>query len=72
MLIAHVFRNGLEVTDSIQAHRFKWRRVSYIPRSPPNDDSAWNASYSAGYKQIQVSVDEVKAHATYHCDIFDT
>ena len=72
MLIAHVFRNGLEVTDSIQASRFKWRRVSYIPRTPPNDDATWNSSYSAGYKQIQISVDEVKAHATYHCDIFDT
>ena len=72
MLIAHVFRNGLEVTDSIQGHRFKWRRVSYIPRTPPNDDVTWNSSYSAGYKQIQVSVDEVKSHATYHCDIFDT
>ena len=72
MLIAHVFRNGLEVTNSIQAHRFGWRRVSYIPRASPNDDETWNSSYSVGYKQIQIRVDEVKAHATYHCDIFDT
>lgn len=72
MLIAHVFRNGVDVTEMIQDSRFRWRRVSYTQQPPPFDDTTWNLSYSAGYKQIQVSVDEVMARATFHCDIFDS
>ena len=72
MLIAHVFKNGVDVTGMIQDSRFRWRRVSYISQPPPFDDTTWNLSYSAGYKQIQVSVDEVLARATFHCDIFDS
>lgn len=72
MLIAHVFKNGVDVTGMIQDSRFRWRRVSYVSQPPPFDDTTWNLSYSAGYKQIQVSVDEVLARATFHCDIFDS
>lgn len=69
LLIAHVFLNGVEVTDEIPASRFRWRRVSYYPRPHPNDDESWNAMYAQGYKQISVTVDSVESRATFHCDI---
>jgi len=69
LLIAHVFRNGVEITDEIAAERFRWERVSIIPQPPPFDDASWNASYISGYKQILVTVDDVYSKATFHCRI---
>lgn len=68
-LKAHVFRNGVEVTDSIPVSKFAWRRVSYYSQAPPNDDATWNAAYAAGYRQITITADSVYSRATYHCDI---
>lgn len=68
-LIARVFRNGVEVTDQISASKFKWTRTSLEPREPPFDDATWNSFYQAGYKQIQVMVDDVQSKATFHCEI---
>jgi len=67
-LIAHVFRNGVEVTNAISETKFKWRRVSYYS---PNDDVAWNQLYSSGYKQVTVSIQDVTQRATFHCDILE-
>ena len=70
-LIAHVYENTIEVTDILPKYRFKWRRVS----SDPVADVLWNDLYApnkennVGYKQIEISVDEVNASATFHCDI---
>lgn len=69
LLIAHVFLNGVEITDELPASRFRWRRISFFPRQPPDDDASWNALYAQGYKQISVTIDTVEARATFHCDI---
>ena len=67
MLIAHVYSNGVDVTDTIDAANFRWRRVSYIPN--PTGDAAWNAQYVSGYKQISITIDSLESIATFHCDI---
>lgn len=69
LLIARVFRNGAEITETIAASKFKWTRVSLDPQPSPNDDATWNANYIQGYKQVMVSVDDVHAKATFHCQI---
>ncbi len=68
-LIAHVFRNGNEVTAEIPASQFRWRRVSFVNPTYPFDDATWNADYLTGYKQVMISTDVVEARATFHCDI---
>lgn len=68
-LIAHVFLNGAEVTNSIPESRFRWRRNSYYARPYPNDDVTWNAYYLAGYKTIEITTNSVESRATFHCDI---
>ena len=67
MLKAHVFLNGQEVTDNVPDSQFQWRRVSYL--SNPVGDAAWNAAYSTGYKQIDITIDSVDSIATFHCGI---
>lgn len=69
LLIGHVFRNGEEVTSTIPESWFRWRRVSLVPQAPPNDDATWNTAYSSGYKQVDVSVDDVLSKAAFNLDI---
>lgn len=69
LLIAHVFRNGVEITSELSGSAFKWRRVSHEDPAPPNNDAAWNLLYASGYKQIVVTTDSVQNRTTYHCDI---
>ena len=69
LLIAHVFRNGVEITSELSGSAFRWRRVSHEDPAPPNDDAAWNLLYASGYKQIVVTTDSVQNRATYHCDV---
>lgn len=69
LLKAHVFRNDSEVTQDIPESWFRWRRVSLFPQPPPNDDATWNAAYASGYRQVNVSVDDVAAKATFFLDI---
>ena len=71
ILIARVFRNAEEVTDSLDPTKFRWTRVSYYPQPPPFDDSTWNQTYSSGYKSIVLSASEVWQRATFHCDILN-
>lgn len=68
-LIAHVFKNDVEVTDIISASRFLWRRVSYSNPAYPNDDTTWNQTHSSGFKTINISFTDVEQRATFHCDI---
>lgn len=67
LLIARVFRNGVDVTDLIPGTYFQWQRVSMDPKPPPNDDAAWNTQFASGYKNIDITVDDVDAKATFHC-----
>lgn len=68
-LIAHVFRNGNDVTDTIPATNFRWRRVSFSDPPYPNNDATWNADYNTGYKQVMITTNAVDSRATFHCDI---
>lgn len=68
-LIAHVYKDGIEITDTLSESQFAWRRVSFYPRPYPDDDVTWNASYSSGYKQIMITTNNVESKATFHCDI---
>lgn len=69
-LKARVFRNAEEVTDLLPASAFKWSRVSGIPQPPPNDDATWNNLLNLSrVKEINLSVDDVYARATFFCEI---
>jgi predicted phage tail protein len=71
-LKARLFKNGAEVTSVTPDSWFRWRRVSVIPQSAPNDDTTWNGLYASGYKQIDISVDTVYSQATFFCDIISS
>lgn len=70
VMSARVFRNGEEITSTIPASWFRWRRVTMVPQPFPNDDATWNSIYGVGgYKTISVTVDAVFGRATFFCDL---
>ena len=68
-LVAHVFHEGVEVTDQLEASRFEWKRQSYYEMPAPDDDATWNLNHASGYKQITINAADVYARATYTCNI---
>jgi hypothetical protein len=67
ILNAKVYRGTQDVTDTIDASRFKWTRIS----DDPVADEAWNSAHSTGTKSITVTSDDVHVRATFRVDILD-
>lgn len=66
-LIARVYKNNEDVTDTIDANRFRWTRVS----NNAEEDDAWNTAHFGGTKQITVTSSDVKVRATFNCFIIN-
>lgn len=65
-LSAKVYRGSDEITDTLDASRFAWTRVS----SDTASDTQWNASH-AGVKEITLTTADVYYSATYTCELSD-
>ncbi len=64
-LQAVVYYGGSNITDTIDANRFRWTRQS----SDSSGDAAWNSVHFSGQKAVQVTTDDVAKRATFFCDI---
>ena len=68
VLTATVFSWDKDVTDELDDNQFIWTRVS----SDTEADKAWNSAHFGGTKSITITNDDVKARATFYCDLIDT
>lgn len=68
VLTATVFSWDKDVTDELDDNQFIWTRVS----SDTEEDKAWNSAHFGGTKSITITNDDVKARATFYCDLIDT
>jgi hypothetical protein len=67
-LFCKVYQGTAEITDTIDASRFIWTRVS----DDAAGDAAWNAAHSVGTKSITVSAEDVySGRSTFNCEIQD-
>lgn len=66
-LMARVYKNKTDVTDTIDANRFKWTRIS----DDTEEDNRWNQSNFGGKKQIAVTSNDVRVRATFVCELLD-
>lgn len=66
ILTARVFQGGLEITDEINANRFKWTRRS----NSPINDQIWNDHNAGGTKSIIITNEDVFQRATFKCDLY--
>lgn len=65
-LMARVWHGSQNVTDSIDASRFCWKRTS----SDETADALWNAAHK-GMKAITLTTLDVLYSATYQCELSD-
>ena len=66
-LRAQVWRGTEDVTDSIEARRFSWKRTSNDAMA----DQIWNANHT-GMKSVTISATEVLKQASFRCELADT
>lgn len=67
-LTAMVFSWDENITDTLDPNQFVWTRVS----DDVEADKAWNDAHYGGTKSIEITSDDVKARATFFCDLIDT
>lgn len=62
-LIAHLFKNSIEVTDEWDDKYFTWTRHS----SDSDGDLNWNNSHKIGTKILYITTNDVYKDATFQC-----
>lgn len=65
ILQARVYHGADDVTDTIDPNRFQWTRTS----SDPEGDALWNFNNAGGYKEIEITNDDVFARASFTCTV---
>lgn len=63
-LRAHVYENGVEITDEIPEGNFHWTRNSHDTA----DDALWNSSGHQG-RSLEINGDDVRSKAVFDCEI---
>lgn len=66
-LKANVYLGAENVTDQIDAIRFKWMRVG----RNGEDDLVWNAAHK-GLKEVPITREDVYQRATFLCEVLDS
>ncbi len=67
ILMAKVYKGKKDVTDEIEASRFKWKRTSNNARK----DLRWNEDEGVGVKYIQITSEDINQRATFSCELSD-
>jgi hypothetical protein len=68
VLTAYVRQGNYDVSSKFNDNQFVWTRSS----SDAQGDIEWNRKYIGGSRSITVTTDDVKAKATFNCEIVDT
>ena len=58
-----VYKDGEDITDSLDMKYFKWVRSS----SDHAGDLEWNLRHSTGIKNLYITHEDVKIRAVFHC-----
>jgi hypothetical protein len=64
-LIARVYHGVDDITDSIDANRFRWTRLS----NDIDGDSNWNTAHFGGTKEVLITSADINVRATFNCEI---
>ncbi|MEA4866259.1 MAG: hypothetical protein VB088_12785 [Sphaerochaeta sp.] len=66
ILTCHVYQNTTEITEALDASRFRWKRLS----TDPVDDGRWNTSSKAiAHKSIEIKSTDCVGRTVFFCEI---
>lgn len=63
-LSASLFKGGIDITDKIPDHNFRWTRIS----KNPEEDILWNQAQHTG-KTLEITSEDVLFKAVFDCEI---
>jgi len=66
-LFCRVYKGAQDITDTVDASKFVWYRVS----EDPAGDEAWNLAHRGVGKSVTVNADDFRVRATFNCDIME-
>ena len=64
-LSAVVYKGADNITDALDANRFRWKKINY----DGTPDTVWNSIHAGGTKTITITSDDVYKRATFNCEI---
>ena len=67
VLYPRLYKNNIDITDSIAPTNFKWQRVSGNSEVSIKEDAEWNLRYAAGSKECYITKEDVKRNSTFTC-----
>ena len=67
MLTAYVRQGNKDVSTEFNSNQFVWSRAS----DDPDGDIAWNRAHITGTRSVHITADDVKAKATFTCNLID-
>ena len=67
VLYPRLYKNDVDITDSVPASNFKWQRVSGNSEAARLEDAEWNLRYASGSKECYVTKDDIKRNSTFVC-----
>lgn len=67
ILFCRVYKGATDITEEVDASRFKWTRIS----DDVEGDNAWNVKNMVGKKSVTITDDDVNARATFNCEILE-
>ena len=67
VLYPRLYKNDVDITDSVPASNFKWQRVSGNSEVARLEDAEWNLRYAAGSKECYITKEDIKRNSTFTC-----
>jgi hypothetical protein len=66
ILTCHAYQNTTEITEALDASRFRWKRLS----ADAADDTRWNTSSKAiGHKSVEIKSADCAGRTVFSCEI---
>ena len=67
VLYPRLYKNDVDITDTVPASNFKWQRVSGNSEVARLEDAEWNLRYAAGSKECYITKEDIKRNSTFTC-----
>ena len=67
ILYPRLYKNNIDITDSVAPSNFKWQRISGNSEVARLEDAEWNLRYAAGSKECYITKEDIKRNSTFTC-----
>ena len=66
-LIVKVYQGTQDITDSLPAERFSWKKIT----ANEEEDTVWSQNRGQGVKTITITKEDISSRATFFCELLE-